>query len=60
MRGWREGDRQIAADPTDGYFWDLYEVLEFDGEQLKYRNPTTGNTFRVKRVSPSFTLSDSP
>lgn len=57
-RGWLDGTRFHAADPTQAYYYDAYEILELTRRTFRYRHVTTGSEYRLDRVAAGFDFPD--
>ena len=54
-RGWMT-DRGsfLPADPEDETLYDAYEIQSVSEQSFEYRNFSTGNQYKTRRVDPSF------
>jgi len=58
-RGWIEAG-QFRPAPVDAYFWDVYQILRLEGDQLEYVHHGTGHRYQVKRVPDTFEFPAAP
>ncbi len=60
MKGWQQGSNFRAADPTDPYYYDAYEITQLTPVAWVYRHVDTQLRFVVKRVEEGFQLPGEP
>ncbi len=56
MKGWQQGSKFRAADVTDPYYYDAYEITQLTPVAWVYRHVDTQLRFVVKRVEEGFQL----
>ncbi len=54
FRGWLHGSELEQSNPSSPYNYDAYNIVSLADEHFEYSHVTTGNSYKIQRVSADF------
>ncbi len=56
FKGWIFNGKIEPSDPSDPYNRDIYKIIKFDKNTIRYQHIFSGETFEMKKVADSFKM----